>query len=551
MAKKESAEYEIKLKDNLSNPLNRAKNSAGKFDDAMKKSEKSTSGFMSVFKGNVLSGAIMGAVSSMKSLAMESLTIGARFDAMEKSIKITSGTADEFQTNMGFIKDTTGRLGLDLESATKGFTLLTAATMGSSLEGDKSRKIFESVASATAQLGTSADDTKGIFLALGQMVSKGKVSAEELNGQLGERLPGALGIAAKAMGTTKAELMKMMQAGQLMSEDFLPKFAKALDEKFGDSSTKNVNTMTANMNRLRNVFTVTMAAIGQSMEPMISGLVVFAEWVKTNADVIIALSTTLLIGATAFGAYTLAMNAAAIGTKLVAVATWALNVAMNANPIGLVIIGITALVAVFVTLYKTNDKVRDTFNGIWASIKKVGSNIKTFVINTFKPFLEAWEAFKDGDYGKAAKAVGQGFLNVTPVGMAINSGVLVEGVGDAYKQEMKNREIQKQLGTGFVDKDKIRAGIGTGFQSSTAPITGATTIPGITPTTTTAKKKETSTSVSGVSSGRPTAINIDIGKLIENFNITSTNLEDMEIQVKNAVSRALVSAVNDVNLIAS
>ena len=59
-----------------------------------------------------------------------------------------------------------------------------------------------------------------------------------------------------------------------------------------------------------------------------------------------------------------------------------------------------------------------------------------------------------------------------------------------------------------------------------------------------------SSSVSGVSSGRPTSINISIGKLIETFTVETTNLQSMESQVKRAVSRALVSAVNDVNLVA-
>lgn len=63
--------------------------------------------------------------------------------------------------------------------------------------------------------------------------------------------------------------------------------------------------------------------------------------------------------------------------------------------------------------------------------------------------------------------------------------------------------------------------------------------------------KKASSSVSGVASGRPTNINIDIEKLIETFNVNTSNLEDMEIKIKNMVSKALVSAVNDANLIAN
>lgn len=39
-------------------------------------------------------------------------------------------------------------------------------------------------------------------------------------------------------------------------------------------------------------------------------------------------------------------------TKLVTAAQWLLNMALNANPIGLVIIGVTALIAIFVLAYQ-------------------------------------------------------------------------------------------------------------------------------------------------------------------------------------------------------
>ena len=48
--------------------------------------------------------------------------------------------------------------------------------------------------------------------ALAQMASKGTVSMEELRQQLGDRLPGALGLAAKGLGITEQELIKLVSA---------------------------------------------------------------------------------------------------------------------------------------------------------------------------------------------------------------------------------------------------------------------------------------------------------------------------------------------------
>lgn len=107
---------------------------------------------------------------------------------------------------------------------------LSAATRGTALEGQATRDIYESVSKAMATLGRSSEDTEGALLAISQMVSKGTVSMEELRGQLGERLPGAFQLAAKAMGVTTQELDAMISSGGVAATEFLPKLAQALKD---------------------------------------------------------------------------------------------------------------------------------------------------------------------------------------------------------------------------------------------------------------------------------------------------------------------------------
>ena len=76
---------------------------------------------------------------------------------------------------------------------------------------------------------------KGILLATGQVFSKGKVQAEELRGQIGERLPGAFALFAKSMGKTPAELDKLLEQGKVTVEDFV-KFTKSLPEQYGENA---------------------------------------------------------------------------------------------------------------------------------------------------------------------------------------------------------------------------------------------------------------------------------------------------------------------------
>lgn len=155
-----------------------------------------------------------------------------RFEQMQKGMEAISGSKALAAGEFEFVTEESNRLGLELMSTAEAYKQMSAAAMGTTLQGEQTRQVFSAVADASRVLGLSNEQVQGIFLALGQMISKGTVQAEELRGQLGERLPGAFQIAAKAMGVTTAELDKMLQEGKVMTEDFLPKFAQALENRF-------------------------------------------------------------------------------------------------------------------------------------------------------------------------------------------------------------------------------------------------------------------------------------------------------------------------------
>src|SRR5690606_4007993 len=145
---------------------------------------------------------------------------------------------------------TSDRLGLEFISTSKAFKLWQGAVKNSNLTAKQSRDIFESIANAGAKMKLSTDQMEGTFLALSQMMSKGKVQAEELRGQLAERLPQAVALAAKAMGVTEMELNKMLEKGEVIAQDFLPRFAAQLDKAFGKDKTERIEGMRAATNRL-------------------------------------------------------------------------------------------------------------------------------------------------------------------------------------------------------------------------------------------------------------------------------------------------------------
>jgi len=151
---------------------------------------------------------------------------------------------------MSYLIDLTSRYGLKLNDTAKAYASFAAAARGTAIEGQKTRDIFESISKAASVMGLTSEQTSGALLALQQMVSKGTVQAEELRGQLGERLPGAFQVAARAMGVTTQELGKMLEQGQVTADDFLPKFAAALNEHIGDAAENAAHRLDAATNKV-------------------------------------------------------------------------------------------------------------------------------------------------------------------------------------------------------------------------------------------------------------------------------------------------------------
>jgi tape measure domain-containing protein len=167
-----------------------------------------------------------------------------------RAMTLVTGSTTGAAESLTYVKNVSNTLGLEIGGASQNFISLSAAAKGTALEGDATRAIFESVSKAMSLLGKSSADTGGALTAISQIISKGTVSSEELRGQLGERLPGAFQIAARAIGVTTAELSKMLEQGQVVATDFLPAFAAELDKTFG--STTYVTTFNAELNRLIN-----------------------------------------------------------------------------------------------------------------------------------------------------------------------------------------------------------------------------------------------------------------------------------------------------------
>lgn len=167
------------------------------------------------------------------------------------ALKNVSKSTEEYADHQNFIIGLSKKYGVQVNSLTSGFAKFKAAADISNMALSDQYKIFESVSRAAVAFGLSADDQKGVFLALSQMMSKGKVQAEELRLQMAERLPIAIQAMAKAAGVSVEQMDKLMKQGKLYASDVLPRFAEALNEMIPNVDTDNLMT---SLNRLSNVF---------------------------------------------------------------------------------------------------------------------------------------------------------------------------------------------------------------------------------------------------------------------------------------------------------
>jgi len=154
------------------------------------------------------------------------------------------------RAEIDWIERQASRLGITFTTLSDSYGKFAVAASKSNFSAQATRDVFLAVAEAGRVNKLSMDDMRGVFVALEQMISKGKVSAEELRQQMGERLPGAFALMARALGKTTAELDKMLELGEVFSnEATMLAFARQLNKEFGSQLARSLSSTTTLMGR--------------------------------------------------------------------------------------------------------------------------------------------------------------------------------------------------------------------------------------------------------------------------------------------------------------
>jgi tape measure domain-containing protein len=186
------------------------------------------------------------------SLASDSLKAFTQNQGLQSSLAFAlGGDPAQVGAEIQYVRDQAERLGISFEQASKGYAKFAAAAIKSGASVQETRFIFESFSEVARVINLTPDELNGLFNAIGQSFSKGKIQAEELRQQIGERLPGAFAFAQEALKKDFPDLNKALEEGKVGAENFLT-IAESIRRAASGQVGQAIKTLDAEQQRFNN-----------------------------------------------------------------------------------------------------------------------------------------------------------------------------------------------------------------------------------------------------------------------------------------------------------
>lgn len=242
----------------------------------------------------------------------------------------------------------------------------------------------ESLNQAVILSGASAQEASAGIIQLSQGLASGTLRGDELRSVL-EQLPAVADVIAKSLGVTRGELRQMGEDGKITADIVLDAF-KGAREELANNFAKTVPTIGQSLTVLKNNVIelwgefVTTSGVAQGLSEVILALAnnldkiiplvlgvgaAFLTW--QAASIIGGILGPMIALERALGATSVAAALASISMKGLQGAVNSLTVAIAANPLGALLVAITAAIALFVAF---GDDIKVTSDGV-VSLKDV------------------------------------------------------------------------------------------------------------------------------------------------------------------------------------
>ena len=305
-----------------------------------------------------------------------------QFERLENALAAVMGSSEGARAEIEKLRKTAEAPGLGFEQAVQASARLQAV----GLSADEARETITQFGNAVARSGGGAEALDGAVLALTQIQSKGKISAEEIN-QLNERIFEIRPALEAAFGTSNSEELQKLGVS---SEEFISKvtaeFAKLERvnggvansfENFFDSVKTSLSVLGAEINTVFNI-----SGALDKLSGVVNEAVTRFKALDdgTKRFILSALAVSAAIGPVLIVIAKLASLQSVLlsGVKLLST-----GLAAFASPVGIAVVAVGLLVAGLVKAYNTSEEFRGFIEKTGRAIKVV-FNAAGAIFNQFK-----------------------------------------------------------------------------------------------------------------------------------------------------------------------
>lgn len=179
------------------------------------------------------------------------MEVGLKKEASQRAAQFVLGDEGAKRAT-DFVKNLANNTGVDQIETLSSFAKFSAGA--GDMDTGQKESLFSNVIGTSRLMGLSTDEINGILKAFEQMASKGKIQAEELRGQLGDRMAGAFQLFARSLGMTTEQLDAAMKNGKVLSKDVLPKVSAEMGRMIDKAGgwEKIINSTQTQLGRLSN-----------------------------------------------------------------------------------------------------------------------------------------------------------------------------------------------------------------------------------------------------------------------------------------------------------
>lgn len=423
--------------------------------------------------------------------------------------------------------------------------------------------------------GGNAERFSSLSLVFGQVSASGKLMGQDLLQFINAGFNPLKELQAMT-GKSYKELQELMSKGEITFDHVAAAMANATGEggKFHGMMEKQSQTLGGRWSTM--IDTIQQKALGlfeKIKEPLggllelvnmiippivsafeilfsiIGGVINFILKFKTELGY---LAVVVGVATVAFKAKTIALYGLVGAIKVVSAVTkvwegvqWLLNIAMNANPIGIVITVIAALVAAVVYCWNKFAGFRAFILTMWDVFKGFGEIIKVFVIDRFKEILgglgdlgDALLKLFSGDFSGAKDSALSGFRKLSGVDSSVAAARKVKELytssWDKNYAEQTAKDKPKDNPDGIVTPELKGSPAALTFGNGTEE---------------TGKGKGGKKTAEAITTGgtRNTSINMNISKFFDCINVymnDKTDTAELERVILQSINRSLAIATS-------